>query len=171
MEISSLTGFSYRELMRYINILIKTFICIETRPFFTNKRKELVKTPKIFFLDGGFRNSVINNFQMPEDRTDMGILNENFIASELFKKEIKLNFWRTKAGAEVDFIIEKNNKFIPIEVKTTLTSPKYGKSIKNFIEIYKSNDGFILSNEYCNKLKIDKATIRFFPIFFISKIV
>ena len=171
LEVSSLTGFNYRKLMNYINILIKTFVCLESRPFFTNKRKELAKAPKLYFLDNGFRNSVINNFQGLDNRTDSGELNENFIASELFKRELKLNYWRTKAGAEVDFIIEKNNKFIPIEVKSTLKSRKYGKSIKNFINAYHPDIGYIFSQKYYDKIKIEKSTIRFFPIFFISKII
>ena len=169
-EISSLTGFNYRDLIKYINILTKTFICIESRPFFTNKRKELAKSPKIFFLDNGFRNSVINNFQGFDNRTDLGELNENFVSSEFFKKDIKINYWRTKAGAEVDFIIEKEGKLIPVEIKTTLKSPKYGKSFKNFIDLYKPNNGFILSSTYYDKLKLGKAEIKFFPIFFASKI-
>ncbi|MBU2639427.1 MAG: ATP-binding protein [Nanoarchaeota archaeon] len=170
-ELSSLTGFEHKEIVNYINILKKTFICLESKPFFTNKRKELVKTPKIFFLDTGFRNHVIGNFQKLDTRTDSGALNENFVAIELFKKEISFNYWRTKAGAEVDFIIEINNELIPIEVKSALKNPKYGKSFKNFVEEYKSKKGFILSSRYQNKIKLNKTSINFSPIFLVSKIV
>ncbi|MBI2105736.1 ATP-binding protein [Candidatus Woesearchaeota archaeon] len=170
-EISSLTGFEHKELAGFVNILKKTFICIESRPFFRNKRKEIVKSPKIFFIDSGFRNHVINNFQKLDIRTDRGSLNENFVAGELFKKDIQFNYWRTKAGAEVDFVIEKENKLIPIEVKTVLKSPRYGKSFKNFIEEYKSQEGFILSEKYYNKIKLDKSTIKFLPVFSISFII
>ncbi len=169
-ELSLLTGFDYRELMRHINILKKTFICVESRPFFTNKRKELSKIPKLFFLDSGFRNSIIGNFQRLETRTDFGSLNENFVASELFKKEIKFNYWRTKAGAEVDFVVELNSRLIPIEVKTILKNTKYGKSFKNFVEEYDVERGFILSYKYYNKIKLNKAVIKFLPIFFTPKI-
>ncbi len=170
-ELSALTGFIYNDLIKYIEILKKTFICLESKPFFTNKRKELVKNPKIFFLDAGFRNVIIGNFQSMENRTDIRDLNENFIASELFKKDVPLNYWRTKAKAEVDFIIESNNKLIPIEAKTTLNSPKYGKSFKNFIVEYKSDKGFILSLNYTNKIKIGKSRVYFMPIFLVSKAI
>ena len=168
-ELSSLTGFKYRELIKYVNILKKTFICLESKPFFTNKRKELAKISKLYFLDMGFRNIVINNFQDINDRTDIGAINENFIASELFKMDFSLNYWRTKAGAEVDFVIEINNKLIPIEAKTNLTSPKYGKSFKNFITEYKSERGFILSQQYFNEINLGKAKIKFIPLFSLTK--
>ena len=60
-ELSQLTGFEYYELMKYMNVLRNTFVCIESRPFFRNKRKELVKATRIYFLDNGFRNAAINN--------------------------------------------------------------------------------------------------------------
>ena len=98
-ELSLTTGFAYKDLINYLNILEKTYITISARPFFTNKRTELVKNPKIFFLDNGFRNWVTKNFQPVKERPDKGWLYENFVASELAKKEIELKYWRTKSIA------------------------------------------------------------------------
>ena len=170
-ELSSATGFDYPELLKHLNILKKTFICLESRPFFTNKKKELVKTPKIYFLDNGFRNLIANNFQKIDDRTDFGDLNENFIASEILKSDIELKYWRTKIGAEVDFIIEREGKLIPIEVKTLLKSSKITRSFRNFLEYYKLKTGFILSKEYCGKKEFNKTKIFFFPLFNIRNIL
>src|SRR3989338_3602527 len=119
-ELSSLTGFPYAELMRYLTILKKTFVCLESRPFFTNRRKELVKAPRFYFVDCGFRNSTIQSFGELEERPDRGQLNENFVATELAYKGYELRYWRTKTGAEVDFVIEKEGRPLPVEVKTTL---------------------------------------------------
>ncbi len=125
--------------------------------------------PKIFFLDTGFRNIIINNFQELDNRVDVGSLNENFVASELFKRELELHYWKTKAGAKVDFVVEINGKKVPIEVKTTLNNPKYGRSFKNFVEDYDVERGFILSQKYSNEIKLGKAKIKFIPIFSIIK--
>jgi len=170
-ELSILTGFNYKELIKYIDILKKTFICLESKPYFRNRRKELVKTPKFYFLDIGFRNISIDDFQDFDKRVDRGQLNENFVASELFKKEIMLRYWRTKAGAEVDFIVERENRLIPVEVKSMLKTPTYGKSFKNFVIEYKSDKGFILSENYENDIKIKNVKVVFRPIFYISKIL
>ena len=170
-ELSSFTNIGFHQLKKYIEIIKKTFICFEVKPYFRNKRKEIVKSPKIYFLDSGFRNIAIGNFQNLKERTDIGPLNENFVASELFKKEIPLNYWRTKAGAEIDFIIEKDNKLIPIEVKTVLKSPKYGKAFKSLINEYNPKEGFILSQEYYNKIQIVNTKIEFMPLFCVSKLI
>jgi len=170
-ELCLATGFDYKDLLKNLNILKKTFVCLESRPFFTNKKKELVKIPKIYFLDNGFRNYIIKNFQKLEDRTDSGSLNENFIASELVKKEIELKYWRTKVGAEVDFIIEKNGEIKPIEAKSVLNSQKITRSFRNFMELYKPKKGFIFSKNLTGKKNINKKTIFFYPLFNINNIL
>jgi len=170
-ELSSLTGFKYHELVKYINILKKTFVCLESRPFFTNKRKELVKSPRIYFLDNGFRNMAINNFVDINTRVDMGLLNENFAASEIFKKGHELQYWRTKAGAEVDFVIEKNGNPVPIEVKTSLKDVKYTRAFRNFVSEYKPKTGLILSKEFFKKSGINNSRILFAPAFLISELL
>src|SRR3989338_1298452 len=95
-ELSDITGFNHKDLLRYLNIVEKTFILVRSMPFHTNKRTELVKSPKSFFLDSGFRNIVIKNLQPLENRPDKGSLYENFVASELLKAGIELKYWRTK---------------------------------------------------------------------------
>lgn len=166
-ELSNITEFKYVELKRHLNILEKTFIIINSTPFFINKRTELVKSPKIFFLDNGFRNLVIKNFQNLKQRPDKGWLYENFVASELYKSDIALKYWRTKSKAEVDFIIEKNQKITPIEIKSGLKDIKVSKSFNSFIEKYHPKNSFILSESFIAK----KKNISFEPIFCITKIL
>lgn len=164
-ELSNLTGFSHRELLRYLNILEKTFIINRSRAFHTNKRTELVKTPKIFFLDNGFRNIVIKNFLPLKDRSDKGGLYENFAASELVKQELELKYWRTKSKAEVDFVIESKGEIIPLEIKSDLNEPKITKSLHSFLEKYTPKRGMVLSE----KLTSAKGIISFLPLLAISK--
>ncbi len=160
-ELSNITGFSYKELLKYLNILEKTFICSQIKPFFTNKRTELVKSPKIYFYDLGFRNISIDNFS--RERADIGNMHENLIFSELAKNNIFPKYWHTKSGAEIDFIVEKENKLIPIEVKSTLSTEKLPKSLYSFIEKYKPKKGFITSLDFESKKKNNGCTIIFVP--------
>src|SRR3989338_10472797 len=164
-ELSDLTGFNYSELLKYINILEKTFVTIRSQPFFTNKRTELVKAPKIFFLDNGFRNIVAKNFQPIKNRQDKGALYENFIASELAKKGLSVKYWRTKSKAEMDFVIEENGKIIPVEVKSDLRKAKLTKSFHSFVEKYNPKKGLIFSETLFSQ----KGKIKFRPIFSINK--
>ncbi|MEA2037142.1 MAG: ATP-binding protein [Nanoarchaeota archaeon] len=164
-ELSDITGFRYNDLLNHINILEKTFISLRSYPFYTNKRLEIVKAPKIFFLDSGFRNTVIKNFQSIKNRPDKGSLYENFIASEVVKKGIDVKYWRTKSKAEVDFIIEKEGRAMPIEVKSGLKKPKITKSFSSFLDKYRPKSGLILSEILSGK----KGQIKFRPIFSVNK--
>ncbi len=170
-ELCSLVGYGYKELISNISILKKTFVISESKPFYTNKRTELAKSPKIFFLDNGFRNIIINNFQNIKNRTDQGQLNENFVSSEISKKDIELRYWRTKAKAEIDFVIEKEGRIIPIEVKSELRKTSLNKAIYSFAEKYKSREIFILSEILDTRKKFNFGIVNFKPIFYVEKIL
>lgn len=160
-ELSTITGFKYKELLDYLNILEKTFICIRSNPFYTNKRTELVKAPKIFFLDNGFRNIVIKNLESLKYRTDKGVLYENFVASEFIKINIDIKYWRSKSKAEVDFVVEEKGVITPIEIKSNLREAKITRSFHSFLEHYKPKNAFVLSE----KLYADHNKVKFRPLF------
>ncbi|MEW5896265.1 MAG: ATP-binding protein [Nanoarchaeota archaeon] len=169
-ELSEISGFAYADLLSYMNVLEKTFICLRSRPFYTNKRTELMKAPKIFFFDNGFRNLVVKNFQPAKDRLDKGQLYENFVASELVKRELEIKYWRTKAKAEVDFIIEQKGRVIPLEIKSGLKKPKLSKSFLSFISKYKPKQSLILSETLSTSLSTRKGNVYFRPIFAVGRI-
>ena len=164
-ELSSISGFKYKELMDYLNVLDKTFVTLTFKPFFTNRRVELVKAPKIFFLDNGFRNIAIKNFQPLAARTDHGSLRENFVASEIGKKENDLNFWRSKSKAEVDFIIQHAGERVPLEIKSKLTLPKVTRSFASFINKYKPDHGYIASEDLFENKKISDTEVHWIPLY------
>ncbi len=167
-ELSMTTGFSYADLKKYLNILEKTFILKLARPYFTNRRTEIVKAPKIYFFDLGFRNIAIDNFE--KQRTDLGNIYENFIFSHLIFKEISPRFWNTKSNAEVDFIMEKKGEIIPIEVKSMLNQAKITPSFRSFIEKYSPKKGFFFSKDFFGSSKEGKASISFFPFVLYEKL-
>jgi len=154
-ELSDTTGFNYKNLKRYLQVLEQTFICSRCYTYYTNKRKELVKTPKIFFVDNGFRNQCAGDFRV--DHLQTGQYYENLVYSEFLKKDVKLKYWRTKSKAEVDFI--KDDR-IPIEVKR---SPKITKSFLSFIDRYNPDEGYIVSEVKNDSVTRDGCRIYFVP--------
>ena len=82
------------------------------------------------------------------DNTLSGIFFENFVANELIAKEQKLFYWRGKTSAELEFIIESNNKLYPLDVKKgrgTLNSLKKFSNHNKFeyaIKVSKNNYGY-----------------------------
>ncbi len=162
-ELATISSLTIPTVKKYLNFFEKTFISFSVYPFFTNKRVELVKNPKPYFFDLGFRNCVISNFSSFHNRADVGALRENFIAIELMKK-YKLNFWRTKSGAEVDFLIEKESELIPIEIKSQLRQAKVSQSLASFITKYNPKQAYVLSSSILEKRKINNTTVHFLPI-------
>lgn len=119
-ELAKLSEFSYPTLKKNINFLEKTFISYFIRPFFTNKRIEIVKNPKIYFFDSGLRNIILNDFRALNKRNDNGALIENIFSIELVKRGLQQNYWRTKQKEKIDFIIQfPDDKKIAYEIKKT----------------------------------------------------
>lgn len=166
-ELRSLTDYDYLNLKKCLNILEKTFICQSIRPFFKNKRTEIVKNPKIYFFDSGLRNYVIDDFGILENRVDKGFLLENFIYNQLNKQEIVINFWRTKNKVEVDFVVNINNKIIPIESKSVLKEEKINKSLNSFLEQYKPDKCLVLNSGVIGKKVFGNTIIYFLPHYLI----
>ena len=167
-ELSSLTGFKHKELLEAIDILEKTFVIHKSIPFYTNKRLELVKSPKFFFVDNGFRNMAIKNFLPSTSRTDVGALNENYIATELVKKGYSIRYWRTKSKAEVDFIIEDQGYAIPLEVKTTINKPSVSRSFRSFLEKYQPPRGYITSQQLYADISINDIPVYIVPHWYLD---
>jgi len=162
-ELGQISGYDYLTLKKYLNILEKTFICMPLVPFFQNKRKEIVKNPKLYFFDTGIRNYIVNDFKNLSDRVDASSLYENFVFNQLTKQEIIINFWRTKAGAEVDFILEINAEKVPLEIKSNLKKAVLTKSLNAFMEDYKSKYAIVLSKEFDKPIKKNANKIYFLP--------
>jgi predicted AAA+ superfamily ATPase len=169
-ELCSVVGMHHAELLKNLNVLSKTFVTAESRPFSTNKRVEIVKSPKIYFIDNGFRNAIIKNFQNVHDRTDKGQLHENFVATELVKKGIELKHWRTRSKAEIDFVIDSNGEIIPLEVKSVLSEERIPKSIHSFADKYAPKRAIILSEDLDSSAKTGNTKIEFRPLVMVSKI-
>lgn len=82
------------------------------------------------------------------ENTLSGIFFENFVANELIAKGHKLFYWRGKATAELEFIIESDNKLYPLDVKKgrgTLNSLEKFSNHNKFefaIKVSKNNYGY-----------------------------
>lgn len=122
-ELSNLLGVTKQTVANYIQLLEKAFVIFRLTPYSRNLRNELTKLRKIYFLDTGIRNALINNFNALRLRQDVGQLWENFMISERLKwnanNMISVNtyFWRTHQQQEIDFIEEKDGRLAGFEFK------------------------------------------------------
>lgn len=84
------------------------------------------------------------------ENTLSGIFFENFVANELIAKGHKLFYWRGKSSAELEFIVESDNKLYPIDVKK-------GRGTLNSLEKFASHNKFEFA------LKVSKNNYGFAP--------
>lgn len=170
-NLSQTAQLDYRQTLNHLEILQETFIIDLVKPFFTNKQKELSKNPKVYFFDLGFRNGLIENMNSFVKRNDVGAMIENIVFLKLkmfLTKFYKINFWRAKAGAEVDFVVNLEGEIFPIEVKfANFIEPAIPKSFVNFIENFKIKKGLILTKDFFGKIKTkNDCEILFYPVYY-----
>jgi predicted AAA+ superfamily ATPase len=109
-ELGNQLQMSKNTVERYLDLLSKVFILFKIEGFSKNLRKEITKSSRWYFFDNGIRNAIINNFNTLNNRTDVGDLWENYLASERMKKQHyqkkdKQNyFWRTYDQQELDWL-------------------------------------------------------------------
>ena len=130
-----------RDVVRdYLDILEECHILRLLPVFAGGKRAELTSRPKVFFVDLGLRNLLVDEFRPVDDRVDGGAVLENWVFTELHKRAgllDSLGFWRTKGGAEVDFVFERRNTLVAIEVKAeAMKRPALSRSARTFIDAY-----------------------------------
>ena len=167
-ELSSTLDLDVNTVKKYLWYLRKTFINIKVSPYFKNVRKELIKAPVFYFSDLGMRNYAFNRLSYFNLLQDGGFLFQNLIFLLLKDKypNSTINYWRSKGGAEVDFILNLGISSYPIEVKyKNLKDLNISKSIVSYIGEYKPAKFFVINKNYTNTYKLDNTNIEFIPYY------
>lgn len=81
---------------------------------------------------------------MVEDIDDFkGGMAENYVNTQLTSNGYRTYYWTSERGAEIDFVIQRDGKLIPIEVKSADNTR--AKSLKVYMETYKPDYAIKLS--------------------------
>jgi len=121
---------NYKTAQRYVRLLEQVFLLANAPPWFNNARKQLVKMPKLHFLDSGLLAAArgLTFKRIVADRRTFGALLENFVFAELLKlihaSDFNLNVfhYRDRDMREVDIVLERDDGMVVgIEVKAGAT--------------------------------------------------
>jgi predicted AAA+ superfamily ATPase len=160
-NISSDISIKSTKLKEMISILEKTYILKNLNPYLDNKIKELIRSPKTYYLDLGFRNNLTNNFSEFDFRQDKGETYENFIFKVFSSFDMNVQFWNYKNEYEMDFVYEKNSEIFGFECKSKLHSPKITPSMKRFIQINKPKKVYVFNETLDSEVEFEKTKILF----------
>lgn len=149
-ELANNLNVDNKTVVRYLELLEKTFVIFSLHPLHRNLRKEIAKAPRYYFWDNGIRNSIISNFNPINSRDDIGKLWENYCQIERLKKssytKLYANryFWRTYDKKEIDLIEEKGGKFYAFEIKWRKNKIQVPKE---FLETYPNSEYQVITQE------------------------
>jgi predicted AAA+ superfamily ATPase len=118
-------GVSLPTVKTYYQLLEDMFIGFRVTAFSGSRRKSLLSTERFYFFDVGVRHAAAEiPIEAAAVRANPGPIFEQWVGIELWKRLQylsggRLQYLRTRAGAEVDFIIVHGGRLVPIEVKWT----------------------------------------------------
>ncbi len=151
-KLSQDVGVAHPTISEYYQILVDCLVVERVEALSHSRtRKKLIKSPKFLIYDLGVRRIAAGEgCDIPEKY--MGDLFEQWVGLELlrltrtFPQKGALFFWRDQAGAAVDWVLEKENRYTPIEVKWTENpSARDARHVDTFIKEYSnSRQGYVI---------------------------
>lgn len=148
-ELSRETGLSYRNCVDYVELLQQMYIIKLVEPYHTNKRSTITKMKKVYFCDTGLRNIINSDFAEIGFRPDNGAIFENYIFLEMLRNLNpggEIRFYRTRDGAEVDFVVNQVFERWAVECKyKTLDKPSHSKALTVFSEMEQIENRIIVN--------------------------
>ena len=126
-EIGRDVGLSTTTSKQWLSVLQASNQVFLLEPFYRSLGKRIVKSPKLYFTDTGLV-AYLMGFGSVESlwrSQQIGAIWENYVVSQWlryrdwFDPSLGLWYWRDQGGNEVDLILEKDQKMIPIECKVS----------------------------------------------------
>lgn len=122
-------GLDKKTIASWIGLLVAAGLVHNIQPYYRNFGKRVIQRPKIYLADTGLLCNFlqITNASMINLHPLKGAIFETWVILEILKLAAaegpftKIHYWRAISGIEIDCIIERNGKLIPIEIKSGLT--------------------------------------------------
>jgi predicted AAA+ superfamily ATPase len=125
-------GVSYHTVQNYLDLLEQTFILRSLKPYLSNVKKRIIKSPKIYIRDSGILHSMLNiqNMNGLLGHPGFGPSWEGYCIENIVSalNEWQAHFYRTSSGNEIDLILEKGKQKMALEFKAS-TAPKPSKGL------------------------------------------
>lgn len=141
-------GLSVPTIKNYLDILEGTFVIRRLPPFFTNTKKRLTKSPKIYIRDSGLVHSLlgIGDFNDLLGHPVLGASFESTVIESLIQRfpSHQASFYRSSSGAEIDLILEQGSQRIAIEVKAS-SAPRLSQGFFEALKVATPQKAFVIA--------------------------
>jgi len=117
---------------QWVSLLEDSYLVRLVPPYHSNRTKRLIKSPKLYFLDMGLAAHLAGwrEAEMLRLGPMAGAAFETHVLGQIERHfrhralDAQVYFWRTRDGAEIDFLVETAGHVYPIEVKLGSVDPR-----------------------------------------------
>ncbi len=146
-------GVDSKTVKEYYQILVDTLMAVRIEPFKKRQSRQVItKAVKYYLFDVGVAGCLTKRNLSEEKGTEFGKAFEHFILMEMVAYrsykgyDFRINFWRTKSGLEVDYVIGDGET--AIEVKgTDNVDVRNLKGLFAFMDTHSPKRGIVVCNE------------------------
>ncbi len=146
-------GVDSKTVKEYYQILSDTLLGDFVEPFKKRQNRQVIsRTPKFYLFDVGVAGAITRRRIVQERGVDFGKAFEHFILMELraynsyCEVDYDINFWRTKSGVEVDFVLGGGE--VAIEVKSSArVDSRDLRPLNTFMEIFSPRKAIVVCTE------------------------
>jgi predicted AAA+ superfamily ATPase len=146
-------GVDAKTVKEYYQILVDTLLGTMLEPYKKRQdRNVIIRAGKFYLFDVGVAGAITRR-QIPQEKGEQfGRALEHLILMELLahrayrELDYDVNFWRTKSGFEVDFILGQGEVAVEVKGASRIDRAEM-RPLKAFIQEYRPARAFIVCNE------------------------
>ena len=146
-------GVDSKTVKEYYQILVDTLLAMRIEPFKKRQSRQVIaKASKYYLFDVGVAGCLTKRWIEDKKGMEFGKAFEHFLLMEIIAyrsysaQDFEMNFWRTKSGVEVDFVLGGGE--IAIEIKGTNRVDKRDlNGLTAFIEGHSPKRSIVVCNE------------------------
>ena len=146
-------GVDAKTVRGYYQILVDTLLAVRIEPFKKRQsRNVIISAPKYYLFDVGVSGILTKRHLEDTKGEEFGKAFEHFILMEInaycsySELDFDINFWRTKSGMEVDFVLERGKVVVEVKGSSRIDGRDL-KSLKAFIKEYSPRKAVLVCNE------------------------
>jgi predicted AAA+ superfamily ATPase len=151
-------GVDAKTVKEYYQILVDTLLGTMIEPYKKRQdRNVITRACKFYLFDVGVAGAVTHRRIPKEKGEEFGRAFEHFILMEILAhrsyRELfyEVNFWRTKSGLEVDFILGRGEVAIEVKGTNRVDTPDI-RPLRAFIEEYRPARAYVVCNEHSPRM-------------------
>lgn len=146
-------GVSSKTVKEYYQILVDTLLAVRIEPFKKSQSRQVItKAAKYYLFDVGVAGYLTKRHLEEEKGSEFGKAFEHFLLMEILAyrsystRDFEINFWRTKSGLEVDFVLGGGE--VAIEIKgASRMNKRDTNGLIAFMEGHSPKRSIIVCNE------------------------